>query len=186
MFRKKWKTWIPNEIKNRYFITNNYFEDVKEKVEQEKDGKKTIEFGSVNGFPTKFKSLDLSDVNRGTDFDGKLKLSQNILTGWETEGKKVFLYTDSNEINSDGSLNPFSTKGGNYIGLKREDSSIYPSIKTFVEGLKKGWPYTLFINCRKILNVIKLIISLELSCFTLEQQKRKHMILQYLMMIIGW
>ena len=146
---EKWKTWIPNEIKNRYFITNNYFEDVKEKVEQEKDGKKTIEFASVNGFPTKFKSLDLSDVNRGTDFDGKLKLSQNILTGWETEGKKVFLYTDSNEINSDGSLNPFSTKGGNYIGLKREDSSIYPSIKTFVEGLKKGWPYTLFINCRK-------------------------------------
>tara|TARA_Y100000813_G_scaffold198274_1_gene185860 strand:+ start:1738 stop:3948 length:2211 start_codon:yes stop_codon:yes gene_type:complete len=171
---EKWKTWIPNEMINRYFIKNNYFQDVKERSQQVINGKNTILLSDIKekGFPNKIKTLDLTDVNVGKDFDGKPKTSQNVIPGWEVEGNKVYIHSDNQQTET-GDMLPFSTKGNYFIGLKREDNSTPPSIKTFSEGFKKGWPYSLIISCRKDPKCSKADNILKLELFFQGTTKRK-------------
>ncbi len=147
----QWKKWIPNEIVNRLFIQNNYFEDVKEKNILLRDGVSTVEFADITGgFDNNTGRLDLTDINIGTDFDGNEKKSQIVVSGWEASGNKVYVYSNNYEPDENGRMPAVSTKGNHFIGLSREDNSDYPTITTETEGYKKSsWPYTLLVSCRK-------------------------------------
>jgi|SaaInlStandDraft_5_1057022.scaffolds.fasta_scaffold03458_3 hypothetical protein len=141
------KKWIPNEIKNRLFINNNYFEDVKEKIITSKNNIKNVKFDDIlGGFTSKTGRLDLTDIN----IVNNDKTSQYVVSGWEAFGKTVYVYPNTYEQDESGKFPIVATKGNHYIGLSREDNSEYPTIVTETEGYKKSnWPYTLLLSCRK-------------------------------------